>query len=45
MMRFISLFFKAFTASATAVYVFPVPAGPMANRISFLASKSTKSLF
>jgi len=37
----ISLFFSARTARAMAVYVFPEPAGPMANTISFLAKPST----
>ena len=32
---FTCLFFNARTASATAVYVLPVPAGPMAKTISF----------
>ncbi len=41
MIRFISLFLSARTANATAVYVLPVPAGPMANRISLLFIQST----
>ena len=38
---FTCLFFKALTAIATPVYVFPVPAGPMANTISFFFIDST----
>ena len=34
------LFFKALTANAIPVYVFPVPAGPMANTISLLVTLS-----
>ena len=41
MIFLISLFFNARTARAIAVYVFPEPAGPMANTISFLANPST----
>ena len=38
---FTCLFFKALTANATAVYVLPVPAGPIPNVIVFSAIAST----
>ena len=41
MIFLISLFLRARTARAMAVYVFPEPAGPMANTMSFLAKPST----
>jgi len=39
--RLTSLFFKALTANATAVYDFPVPAGPTAKTISFFSVSFT----
>ena len=35
------LSFKAFTATAIPVYVFPVPAGPIAKTISLFSNAST----
>ena len=42
--RFTSLFFNALTAKATAVYVLPVPAGPIAKTISLSYERSTSFL-
>ena len=42
---FICFSFQAFTAKATAVYVFPVPAGPTAKTTSFLATISTNNFW